>query len=159
MTAEEAVAQAKAENLTLLRSGTVSGFKNATFNNGRVKPYQTHVRRGGKKVHLGHFATAEEAALCFARTPEGRAAAVAAAAAPPAPPASAEEAVRQAEAEGLTLVKANTISGYKGVYFTSKPNLAKVALRPGARVAWRHTGAPRLLRHGRGGGADLCAHA
>ena len=25
-------------------------------------------------VHLGHFATAEEAALCVARTPEGRAA-------------------------------------------------------------------------------------
>ena len=69
----------------MLRSGTVSGSKNATFNNGRVKPYQTHVTRGGKKVHLGHFATAQEAALCFARTPEGRAAAAA--------PASAEEAV------------------------------------------------------------------
>ena len=31
--------------------------------------------RGGKTVHLGYFATAEEAALCVARTPEGRAAA------------------------------------------------------------------------------------
>ena len=121
MTAEEAVAQAEAEGLTLLRSGTVSGFKNATFNNGRVKPYQTHVTRGGKKVHLGHFATAQEAALCFARTPEGRAAAAA--------PASAEEAVRQAEAEGLTLLKANSVTGYNGVIFCtskSKPYQARV---------------------------------
>jgi hypothetical protein len=31
------------------------------------------VWRGGKKVPLGHFATAEEAALCVARSPEGRA--------------------------------------------------------------------------------------
>jgi hypothetical protein len=26
------------------------------------------MRRGGKNVHLGYFATAEEAALCVART-------------------------------------------------------------------------------------------
>ena len=129
MTAEEAVAQAKVENLTLLRSGTVSGFKNATFNNGRVKPYQTHVTRGGKKVHLGHFATAQEAALCFARTPEGRAAAAA--------PASAEEAVRQAEAEGLTLLRSDIgSSGYQGVAFRSgdtKPYQVQVQ-RGGKRV-------------------------
>jgi len=31
------------------------------------------VRRGGKLVYLGYFATTEEAALCVARTPEGRA--------------------------------------------------------------------------------------
>ena len=42
------------------------------------------MRRGGKKVYLGYFATAEEAALHVARSPEGRKAAerVAAAAAP-----------------------------------------------------------------------------
>jgi hypothetical protein len=50
-------------------------------NPGRAKPYQAQVRRGGKYVHLGMFATAEEAALCVARTPEGRAAAGRAAAA------------------------------------------------------------------------------
>ena len=33
------------------------------------------MRRCGKDVTLGHFATAEEAALCVARSPEGRAAA------------------------------------------------------------------------------------
>ena len=46
------------------------------------KPYQAQVWRGGKMAHLGSFATAEEAALCFARSPEGQAAAQKAAAAP-----------------------------------------------------------------------------
>ena len=63
---------------------------------GLSKPYQAQVRRGGRKVYLGSFAIAEEAALCVARTPEGRAAAAERAAAapplqasspPPAPPA------------------------------------------------------------------------
>ena len=31
------------------------------------------VRRGGRRVTLGRFATAEEAALCYARSPEGEA--------------------------------------------------------------------------------------
>ena len=50
-------------------------------NPGKPKPYQAQVRHGGTTVHLGSFATAEEAALCFARSPEGRAAAGGAAAA------------------------------------------------------------------------------
>ena len=41
----------------------------------RTKPYRAQVSRGGKNVHLGNFATAEEAALCIARSSEGRAAA------------------------------------------------------------------------------------
>ena len=44
-------------------------------NPGQPKPYQAQVRRGGKTAHLGYFATAEEAALCVARSPEGQAAA------------------------------------------------------------------------------------
>ena len=48
---------------------------------GRPKPYKAEVRRSGKLVHLGSFATAEEAALCVARSPEGKAAAGRAAAA------------------------------------------------------------------------------
>ena len=39
------------------------------------------MRRGGKVVGLGYFATAEEAALCVARSTEGKAAAGRAAAA------------------------------------------------------------------------------
>ena len=33
----------------------------------------SQARRGGKQVHLGSFATAEEAALCVARSPDGAA--------------------------------------------------------------------------------------
>ena len=48
---------------------------------GQPKPYQARVRRGGKSVRLGGFATAEEAALCVVRSPEGRVAAARAASA------------------------------------------------------------------------------
>ena len=41
---------------------------------GRLKPFQAQVRRCGKHVHLGYFVTAEEAALCVTRSPEGKAA-------------------------------------------------------------------------------------
>ena len=135
MTAEEALRQAAAEGLTLLRSegsstgykgvsnsSSSTGFKGVSFKSGkanRLKPYKAQVKRGGKTVSLGDFMTAEEAALAYARTPEAQAA-VAAAAAPPAPPPmTAEEALRQAEAEGLTLLKSDGSTGYKGVSFKS----------------------------------------
>ena len=37
---------------------------------GQPKPYQAQLSRGGKLVSLGSFATAEEAALCVARSLE-----------------------------------------------------------------------------------------
>ena len=42
----------------------------------RAKPYKaSKVQRGGNsQVNLGYFDTAEEAALCYARTPDARAA-------------------------------------------------------------------------------------
>jgi len=119
MTAEEALRQAEAEGLTLLKSESDStGFKGVSFNSGRS---QAKVWRGGKQVFLGCFATAEEAALCYARTPEAQAAA----AAPPAPPPmTVEEALRQAEAEGLTLLKSESSNtGYKGVSFKSNKRM------------------------------------
>ena len=39
---------------------------------GQPKPYEARVWGGGKDVTLGSFATAEEAALCVARSPEGQ---------------------------------------------------------------------------------------
>ena len=92
-----------------------------------AKPYQAQVSRGGKDVHLGRFATAEEAALCVARTPEGQAAAEKAAAA--AAPLTSEEARQQAQAEGLTLRVADIKTGYFGVYLQPdkpKPYQAQV---------------------------------
>ena len=70
--------QAQVELLTLLVAGgrrAVIGVIGVAHRPGRPKPYQAQVWRGGKTVHLGSFATAEEAALCVARSPEGRKAA------------------------------------------------------------------------------------
>ena len=66
--------------LTLLVSDNKTGYFGVCLDRpGKPKPYQARVWRGGKQVHLGCFATAEEAALCVARSPEGRAAAAKAA--------------------------------------------------------------------------------
>ena len=78
---------------------------------GQAKPYQARVRRGGKQVNLGCFATAEEAALCVARTPEAQVAEEKAAAAP----LMSEQVREQAQAEGLTLRVADSKAGYFGV--------------------------------------------
>ena len=131
LTAEEALRQAEAEGLTLLRSEFFStGYRGVSFNSGSKRnPYVARVYRGGKQVHLGQFTTPEEAALCYARTPDWQAAA----AAPPVPqPLTAKEALRQAEAEGLTLLRSEGFStGYKGVSFNSgskrNPYVAKVS--------------------------------
>ena len=69
-------AQAQAEGLTLLVADNTAGYFGVSLNKpGKSKPYEARVRRGGKQVHLGYFAIAEEAALSVARSPEGRAAA------------------------------------------------------------------------------------
>ena len=92
----------QAGELTLLVADNSAGYFGVSLDKpGKPKPYQAEVRRGGKNVHLGSFATAEEAALCVARTPEGQAAAAERAAA--AVPLTSEEARQQAQAEKLTL--------------------------------------------------------
>ena len=66
MTAEEAVRQAEAEGLMLLKAdNNTTGYKGVYWNNtwDNTKPYQAQVRGGGKKVYLGNFVMAEEAAL------------------------------------------------------------------------------------------------
>ena len=74
--ATEALQQAQAEKLTLLVADNTTGYFGVHLNkHGLSKPYQAQVRRGGRTVSLGCFATAEEAALCVARSLEGQAAA------------------------------------------------------------------------------------
>ena len=75
MTVEEALRQAEAEGLTLLRAeGSHStGYKGVSLDSGKPRPYVAKAWRAGKQVYLGCFATAEEAALVLARTPEARA--------------------------------------------------------------------------------------
>ena len=111
---EETLQQAQAEKLTLLVVESKTGYFGVYLANpGRPKPYLARVSRGGATVRLGYFATAEEAALCVARSPEGQAVAAARAAA--ALPLTSEEARQQAQAEGLTLVVAENTTGYFGV--------------------------------------------
>ena len=76
-----AIGKAQAEGLTLLVADNTAGYYGVGHKPGKPKPYQARVRRGGKQVQLGYFATAEEAALCVARSPDGRATAQRAAAA------------------------------------------------------------------------------
>ena len=122
--AKDALQQAEAEGLTLLRSERSStGYTCVHFDSSCKKPYHAKVQRGGKTVSLGFFATAEEAALSCARTPEAQ---TAAAAPPEPPPLTAEEAVRQAAAEGLTLLRSESSnSGYMHVTFEGSRTLAK----------------------------------
>ena len=86
-------AQAEAERLTLLVADNKTGYFGVhLIKPGQPKPYHARVWRGGKYVYLGSFATAEEAALCVARSPEGQAVAAerAAAAPPPGQPLTSE---------------------------------------------------------------------
>eukprot|EP00964_Phaeocystis_antarctica_P104793 scaffold69887_cov60-Phaeocystis_antarctica.AAC.2 len=111
--AEAAVRQAEAEGLTLQPSDSnAAGYRGVCIiGTGRSKPFEAIVRRAGKLVHLSYFATAEEAALAYARTPEAQAQV----ANPKPAPLTAQDAVAQAAAEGLTLEPSSNAVGYKGV--------------------------------------------
>jgi len=128
LTSEEVRQQAQAEGLSLRVAENKTGYFGVNRQPGRSKPHQAQVWRGGKYVHLGMFVTAEEAALCVARSPEGREAAQRDAATPV--PLTSEEARQQAEAEGLTLRVAENKAGYLGVHLDTacktKPYHAQV---------------------------------
>ena len=128
-------AQTQVEGLTLRVAENKTGYFGVHLANlGQPKPYRAELRRGGKKVHLGSFATAEEAALCFARSPEGQVyykeAMDRAAAPPPAPPPTSKEVLQQAHAEKLVLRVAENKTGYFGVSLNTsskiKPYEARV---------------------------------
>ena len=131
LTSEEARQQAQAEKLTLIAAENRTGYYGVYLNKpGQPKPYLARVQHGGKNVCLGTFATAEEAALCLARSPEGQAIAAERAAAPQ--PLTSEETRQQAQAEKLTLRVAKSKTGYYGVSLTKpsqpKPYQARVSL-------------------------------
>jgi len=134
LTSKEARQQAQADKLTLLVADNNSGYFGVLLKPaGLPKRYQVQVTRGGKKVYLGMFATVEEAALCVARTPEGRAAAAERAAA--AAPLTSEEARQQAQAEKLTLLVAENSTGYFGVHLAkpSQPKPYQARVRRGGK--------------------------
>ena len=139
LTGEESRQQAQAEGLTLLKAENKTGYFCVFNHSSKARPYMAQVKRGGKSVRLGNFATAEEAALCVARSPEGRAAAArsrspegrAAAARSARPPLTGQgqEARQQARAEGLMLLEAENTTGFLCVFHRtgrSKPYEAQV---------------------------------
>ena len=122
--------QAEAEALTLLKADNKAGYFGVYHKPGQPKPYEARVSRGGTVVHLGSFTTAEEAALCVARSPEGQEAAKKAAAAP----LTSEEARQQAEAEGLTRLKADDKAGYFGLDKPGQPKPYLARVRRGGKL-------------------------
>ena len=131
LTSEQALQQAQAEGITLRVGDNTTGYFGVCLEASRSLPFRAQFKRSGQKVTLGHFATAEEAALCVARSPEGQQSAVAAeVAAAAAPPLTSEAALQQAQAEGLPLLKVKSTTGYFGVHFDSRsqarPFIAKV---------------------------------
>ena len=117
MSSKEALQQAQ-EEATLLVAKSKTGYFGVTHRPGGSKPYETQVGRGGNRVSLGSFATAKEAALCVARSPEGQAAAAERAAA--VAPLTSEEARQQAQAGKLTLLVTESKTGYFGVSLDSR---------------------------------------
>ena len=119
--AQQALQKAQAEGLTLAKARPqanrgASGYFGVTQHRG---VFQAQPGR-----YLGAFATAEEAALAVARTPEGRAEAAAQAA---MAPMTSNEALKQAQAEGLTLQRTRNSSGvsstgFKYVTLSHRPN-------------------------------------
>ena len=86
----EAIRQAEREGLTLATSSSNTGYKGVTFcpKERSSKKYKLKVWVGGKQVSLGWFATAEEAALFYARREAGRDTSDLTAPPPPPPPSS-----------------------------------------------------------------------
>ena len=66
--------QAEADGLTLLKADNKTGYFGVRNQPGESQPYRAQVWRDGTNLHLGNFATAEEAALlCIARSAVGSA--------------------------------------------------------------------------------------
>ena len=104
---EEALEEAKAEGLTIFRTKkNKSGYIFVYPNPGRARTrFKVQVNRGGKRVYLGSFNTAEEAALYIARSPEAKAEAEAKAIIAEAKAAKAAKAEARAEALRVRQVK------------------------------------------------------
>ena len=133
LTSEQARQQAHAERLTLLKANNKTGFSGVYPNSARFKRFEARVKRDGKLVHLGRFVTAKEAALCVARSPEGQAAAARAAT---AAPLTSEQARQQAQAEKLTLLVAESTTGYFGVCLANPgyPKPFQVQVKRGGKM-------------------------
>ena len=118
--AAEARRLAEAEGLELIRStDSMSGFLGVCRSGSSSKPYVSKLWTEGKLKHLGRYPTAEEASLAYARAlgVDGVKAHSGQPSRPPKQPTmTAEQALAQAEQEGLELERSeSSTTGFKGV--------------------------------------------
>ena len=59
----EALRSARLQGLTLHTAENQSGFFGVSVDTSKAEPFKAQITRYGKRVHLGYFATAEQAAL------------------------------------------------------------------------------------------------
>lgn len=122
MSVEEVAAAVQAEGLTLLRDDSPTGFLGVgpVLRATAKSRFRADIGPHGDKKYLGVFATAEEAALAYARAlgPEGVEAYLNTASSE-APPMTKEQVDAAVASEGLALVRANNKTGYKNVTKTS----------------------------------------
>ena len=190
MTADEAMAAAAAEGLPLIRSAaSATGFFHVTYNGGFLKYTATRLDRCGSSDRVSvSCATPEGAALAVARHLGADAAweAVAAEARSSAMrdefkdvlEMTAEEAVAAAAEEGLPLVRANSVTGFRCVVlnhgylrllcrlsgfdvtgFTSREGAALAYSRRIGKEAATEAAARFALGESLGVGAALCMTA
>eukprot|EP00900_Chrysochromulina_parva_P022369 jgi/Chrpa1/4766/Chrysochromulina_OHIO_Genome00013097-RA len=136
LTVDEALAAAASEGLELVPSKNETGFKGVYLH---AKRYIAVFSVNDKKIHLGNFATAEEAALHYARHARAARAAAEAAgsrfalAAPQ--PLTADEARAAAAAEGLEFEPSSTTgTGFKGVTTKGSKFTARISRVVGGQL-------------------------
>ena len=155
-------AQAEAEGLTLLVADNKAGYFGVVLSKpGQPKPYYAQVKRGGKQVHLGSFATAEEAALHVARSPEGRKAAKRAAAsaegqgrAPALPPGAVlkEEGTIPPMPLGAVVKEEEVAPPMPSAEFFKEEGVVPIMAPPDAVVKEEHLAVFVFKKDGRSGG-------
>ena len=138
LTAEEAIAQAAAEGLTLVLGSSKTGYKGVCFDrdtaNGKRR-FVAHAHEHGRSKFLKLTDTPEEAALVYARYIGNTAAR--AAAVPPRRGMTSDEALAQAATEGLSLIVAQSVTGYRNVFATAE---GRFTAKPKERGVWIHLG-------------------
>ena len=138
LTAEEAIAQAAAEGLTLVLGSSKTGYKGVCFDrdtaNGKRR-FVAHAHEHGRSKFLKLTDTPEEAALVYARYIGNTAAR--AAAVPPRRGMTSDEALAQAATEGLSLIVAQSVTGYRNGFPTAE---GRFTAKPKEKGVWIHLG-------------------
>ena len=140
LTAEEAIAQAAAEGLTLVLGSSKTGYKGVCFDrdtaNGKRR-FVAQAHEKGRSKFLKLTDTPEEAALVYARYIGSAAAKAAANPSRPRSGMTSDEALAQAATEGLSLIVAQSVTGYRNVFATAE---GRFTAKPKEKGVWIHLG-------------------